>query len=309
MRKAILLGLVAALLVIGGIAMLQSQTTNTFPALLHFPGTPTNPCTLTTLAQNDTGNTFWSCGTNLNWYQVGASAGGGLAAPPGVGMPVRFSYVFYRGDGITAFGHGIACLGTQANFSPTATETSGRTITSAAGASTNTVLNCGSAGGANPGQGFISIGTTSRFSHRMITGVTSNFRYWIGVMDASGANYASGNSAFASDAPNLQYCSFRFSSGTDTTWKASCATSSAAQTIVDTGVAPSTTASFIWEITFTPLFAPTQANFFINGAPVATISTNLPATSAGLSYGFMSDNKNTATAGSVTGFWTQAFEK
>lgn len=243
---------------------------------------------------------------------IGSSPGGGLAAPPAIGLPVRFSYTFARADGTpsTAAGHGIGCGSTAQNnsFTGSATETSGRTLTSSASASTNTVIDCGSAGGANPGQGFVTIGTSIRFSQRLLTQVTTNFRYWIGVMDASGVEYTGGNSTWASDAPSRSYCNFRLSASTDTTWKAICA-NSGTQTIVDTGIAPSTTASMVFEITFTPVLAPTQANFFINGTQVATITTNLPSTSANLSYGFMSDNKNTATAGSVVYFWNQYFEK
>lgn len=54
--------------------------TNTFVALQHFQGAPTNPCVATFLAQNDLTDDFYTCDVNaLNWVQIGATQQFGTA--------------------------------------------------------------------------------------------------------------------------------------------------------------------------------------------------------------------------------------
>jgi hypothetical protein len=237
-------------------------------------------------------------------FAVQLSVPGSGGTIPGVIFPVRFSYVFGRGDGITQFAQGVNVLGTQGAFAITGTEESGRLLTSAAASSTNTQLAVCSATGANPGQGFLSLGTFQRFIMRLETQISTTARYWVGLMDVSAGECGSGNSAYTSDTPNRNYCAFRFSTTTDTTWKAVCATSNVAQTVVDTGVAINTSASVLFEIITTP----TSAAFSINGTTVATITTNLPSASLAIADGFQADNKNSNTAQSVAFFWSQTFE-
>jgi hypothetical protein len=157
--------------------------------------------------------------------------------------------------------------------------------------------------GANLNQGDFSIGNISRSTIRLMTnGGTNNVRYWIGnMMDGRSGDFGSGSNLNATDTPNFPYCAFRYSSGTDSTWKAVCGTSSSNQTVVDTGVVPSTTQSYLFNIDFTT----TSATFSINGNTVATITSNLPATNNFLGQQITVDNKNTATAVSMVFFWSQ----
>lgn len=246
--------------------------------------------------------------TCLGPYRVTLSSGGALpgggTASPGVAFPTRFTYTFGRGDGILAYGHGVGAVGTQGNFSPTATETSGRTVSSSAVGSTNTVVSTCSGMGANPGQDFLTYGTISRFTMRIETQTTTTVRYWVGIMDLGAGECTSGNSTYTSDTPNRSYCAFRFSTTTDTTWKAACGTSNVLQTVVDTGVTPVTSSSTVFEI----FPGSTSTTFYINGSLVATIATNQPTSTAPVSFGFQGDNKNTATAETVVFFWDQLFE-
>lgn len=311
-----------------GVAVtLPSGTTTNFGAGAVFSaknigsGTATITCSSCTINATGTpsGTLALPSGQNVDLYSDGVNYTAFLSlgtppssgsASPGFSLPARWTYNFGRGDVIqTNVGHAIgSCLGSQSNFSPTATETSGRVITSSGTASTNTVISCGAGGGGNPGQGFLSIGTLGRFSTRLMIQTTASFRWWIGVVDSSGGEFGSGNSTWSSNTPNRNYCAFRLAAGTDSTYKAICATSNAAQTVVDTLTTPVTTVSTVFEISFTPIFAPTQANFFINGTQVATVSTNLPSASFNLAEGFFGDNENTNTSGSLVFFWNELIE-
>jgi len=114
-------------------------------------------------------------------------------------------------------------------------------------------------------------------------------RSWIGMVDGPGL----GTNVLNTDTPNQNYVAFRFSNGTDTTWKAICGTSSANQSVVDTGVAPDTATSQIFEITFDG----TNVKFWINGVLKATVTgSNVPATSVVLRFAATIDNKNSANA-------------
>ena len=48
-----------------------------------------------------------------------------------------------------------------------------------------------------------------------------------------------------------------------------------------------------------------KSTFYINGTQVATISTNLPAAGTPLGFGWIVDNKSTATAANELYSWTQ----
>ena len=123
---------------------------------------------------------------------------------------------------------------------------------------------------------------------------TTNVRYWIGLVQA-GHGPGANTTGLSTDTPNFGYAAFRFSAGTDTTWKAVCGTATANQTVVDTGVAPSTAATTLFEIGYDG----TNVLFYINGVLKASISTNLP-TSAVLVNSIEVDNKSTANAQSVS---------
>ena len=137
--------------------------------------------------------------------------------------------------------------------------------------------------------GTFSIGTLRRYSTRWrpeTTAATS--RFWLGL-----GGYMSdfNTTGWVSDTPNTNYAAFRWSSAVDTNIQAVVATDNTHQTVVDTGIAPNTTNTGLFEIAW----AGAAFKFFINGTLVATISTNLPATST-LMIPFLScDNNNTAT--------------
>jgi len=57
----------------------------------------------------------------------------------------------------------------------------------------------------------------------------------------------------AFDVPNIKYVAFRFSAGTDTTWKLVAGTDNTHQTVVDTGVSINTAASTLFQLVFNGL--------------------------------------------------------
>lgn len=226
------------------------------------------------------------------------------AASPGFLLPNNFYWTQGTGSSIVGIANGFSTNGTQASGPlATATEPTGRLLTSTAVASTQNATAVAVGLGANPGQGQVTPGLLLRGSTRIMTQAVTALRYWVGLFDSSGGTI--GGATYVSDTPNANYCMFRHSDTTDTNWKAVCATSNVAQTVVDTGVATSTTASYMFEIAFTPAFAPTTALFYLNGTQVASITTNLPSASLGLGYGYMVDNKNSATATSTLFQWIQ----
>jgi len=253
-------------------------------------------------------------GQNVDLYSDGANytafvapaapTSSGTAAGPGqIG---RFWYQYGDASGISCVPVGNnSCIGfgTQSGLAATATETQGRQMSATAAGSANTVIGLESGCGANFGQAAMSWGTTTRWGMRIMTQVTSTARYWVGLSDCRAGDFSAGAANNATDTPNLNYCAFRFSSTTDTTWKAVCATSSANQTVVDTGIAPATATSTMFEII--PGTGGTSAVFFLNGVQVATVSTNLMANSQLIGTFFTVDNKNTATAEAITFYWGQ----
>jgi hypothetical protein len=175
--------------------------------------------------------------------------------------------------------------GTLASVQATATDSPSLSFSASATGSTNIVI----------GQTYASVGTPNRytlptiyrFSIRLKLGNTTNVRYWAGL-----SNNSTNGTVWATDTPNQIYAAFRYSASTDTNIKAVCGTSSANQTVVDTGVAPQTSTSVLFEITFDGI----HVNFWINGALVAQISSNIPSTSTNITWMWTGDNKNTATA-------------
>jgi hypothetical protein len=149
--------------------------------------------------------------------------------------------------------------------------------------------------GTNEGNTSWTLGTFWRAVFRCKMNHTANVRYWIGI----GSSTIAGASAYATDTPNTSYAMFRFSATTDATIKAVCGTATASQTVVNTGVSVDTTASHIFEIAYDG----TNVNFYIDGALVAQISTNLPATSTLISSGAACDNKNTSNDVSIDVAW------
>lgn len=93
-------------------------------------------------------------------------------------------------------------------------------------------------------------------------------RYWIGLTDDTNATPISAGD-FALDLPTPNMIGFRFSSGTDANWQAYVG-SSGSHIIVDTGVAPDTSLSHVFEIQFSG----GNALFYYDGVLKATISTS-----------------------------------
>jgi hypothetical protein len=94
-------------------------------------------------------------------------------------------------------------------------------------------------------------------------------RCWMGMTTTTAALW------LAADNPASVHIGFRMSSSAgDANWKA-VVSSGAAQTVVDTGVAQSSTITQNFRIEW-PLAA-TDIKFYINNVLVATIATNLPA--------------------------------
>lgn len=139
-----------------------------------------------------------------------------------------------------------------------------------------------------------SLASARRFIFRQRSNTDSGYRVWVGVT-TSVANL--NGVLFAADAPATDYAAFRFSSATDTTWKAVTAFSGS-QTVVNTGVAYNSTTSTFFEII--PNAAGTSLTFRINGLVVATIATNIFGADTCCLVFSTADNKNTANAGAVT---------
>lgn len=132
-----------------------------------------------------------------------------------------------------------------------------------------------------------SLPTLNSALFRIRANQTTNSRIWITLYTEG--TQAVGTSRFATDTPNENYIGFRFSSGA-ANWFACCGTATASQTATDTGVPPDTTNSQLFEIKYDG----TQLTYYINGALVATNTTNIPASSFLINQGVFVDNKNTA---------------
>lgn len=188
---------------------------------------------------------------------------------------------------------------------PTATAQAGLSVGQTAGASTSTVI--GANFGENGSTSTIGMQAFYRWTFKAAMGNTSNVRYWFGLgcHTAGGAGNNGqaivGTTAYASDTPNKSTLGFRFSAGVDTHWQAVAITAGGSQTTVDTGIPPDTSPHFF---SMTTNSTGSSIAYYIDGALVATISTNLPPAANGAnSWGdlfFTGDNKNTPTAISLT---------
>lgn len=139
-----------------------------------------------------------------------------------------------------------------------------------------------------------SLASARRFLFRQRSNTDAAYRVWVGV--TTSVTVLNGV-LFAADAPAADYAAFRFSSATDTTWKAVTAFSGS-QTVVNTGVAYNSTTSTFFEII--PNAAGTSLTFRINGVTVATIATNLFGADTSCITFSTADNKNTSTVVAIT---------
>jgi hypothetical protein len=211
-----------------------------------------------------------------------------------------------------AGGTNISVLGSLANVAPTATSQYAVSMSSSS-VSLNTVI--GFAVGSNGNVSLFGILAFYRWSCKLALGVaavtgSAAVRYWMGLAcynsSGIGNNHAAitGTTAYAQDTPNKTTIGFRFSSGTDLTWKAvviTAGSSVGAQTTVDTGIVPDTN-PHLFEMTTNA--TGTAIYFLIDGYVVATITTNLPTpSSGGDAWGepfLVGDNKDTGTTISLT---------
>jgi hypothetical protein len=108
-----------------------------------------------------------------------------------------------------------------------------------------------------------------------LVGTTSS-RYWMGISDTTSSNV--GNVLF-SDTPAANFVGFLWSSsvGGGGNYNAVCQTDATHQTLVDTGVSLGVGDKLEFKSSGSSVL------FYINGSLVATISTNVPSTSLGLS--------------------------
>lgn len=178
-------------------------------------------------------------------------------------------------------------IGTQAGTAATATEprmqNASRIASSDAGNIAIGVL------WPNGGAAAISFGTIRRWQARCRLNNTSSVRYWIGLSEFV-ATIAT--SAWHTDTPNMNYAAFRFSATTDSVIQAVSGTSNVLQTVASTGIAVDTTNTQLFEI----VTDGTNIYYYINGALVATISTNMMPASTLVLGSIVGDNKSTATA-------------
>jgi hypothetical protein len=193
--------------------------------------------------------------------------------------------------------------GTATTLNPNATSGSAQTLTSLATASLNTLV--GNYTGTGGNNGVHSFGSWYRWSMKFAAGSTTNSRFWLGmVVYLNGGAGTEGQTILttaklATDTPNSSLIGFRYSNGTDTTWKAVGLTTGGSQTTTDTTVAIDTN-PHLFEITYDC----TTARFFIDGLLKASLTTNLPACTAINAAPFWSgDNKNQATAVAGTMYW------
>lgn len=238
--------------------------------------------------------------------------GDSLWDPASYAQSFVWAYAIQDGMGVSGlYTGGGTLLGSGTNIFPTAANGFSRQLAASAAGSTNTVVGvlcC--TNGNNTLFPFLAFWRTSikvQFS------TVASVRYWIGLANWNvGSGLGNNNvqilntTAYAADIPNKTTLAFRFSAGTDTTWKgiAINAGGSPTSSSCDTGVAPDIVNPHVYELV--PNLTGTTVAFFIDGTSRCSISSNLP--NVGLTFDseagmfFSGDNKNTATA--ITATWS-----
>jgi hypothetical protein len=204
-----------------------------------------------------------------------------------------------------------------AEVPPTQTRAAGRSYSNNATASVDAFgIVLGQDGNSSVNFPFLAIARTS-FLVKLNT--LTNSRYWFGLgnwtnASANGTNGTAilGTTKYATDTPNSTTVGFRYSDGTDTTFKAVTIQAAGISNVVDTGVTADTN-PHLFE--FVPNFAGTAIAFLIDGNLVATISSNLPnPTPANQREAFgdlfvVTDNKNTNTASGFSFYYMECTPK
>jgi hypothetical protein len=226
----------------------------------------------------------------------------------------------YAVSGGTPVGFGTTCTGNvgfatgtgNTNVFATATRRPGVTyfITPAASTSTVEGMTCGQ----NGNNSLFPIVAWYRYSTLFALGTTTTARFWMGVATWNNGSGTGTNSTailntvkFATDTPNSNTIAFRFSSTTDTTFKAVACVAAGACTVADTGVTADTS-PHLFEMAMNS--AGTSVNYFIDSALKATISTNLPtvlnSADGQADIFWTADNKNTVSSPNAT-FYSMQF--
>lgn len=275
-------------------------------------------------------------GDGINFAAIvgfSVSAGSGGASKPGdilrfnvlgdgawdaVGYPQTYDQVFACSTNVSCavgMAAGTAptgcCSESVAGQNPTASAPFlTTTYSAAASGSTSTVIGLQHAENGNTGSWFVR--GFWKMTHKLSITAVANNRYWWGLgvwnngssLGSNGTNVL-GTTVFASDTPNHTFIGWRWSASTDTNFKAVViqAGASPSTVVLDTGVAGD---SNLHTFDVALDSGNTTFSFYIDGKVVGTTPasgiTFSPA-SAGDALAtmfFTGDNKNTATAVSVT---------
>src|SRR6266850_2102607 len=239
-------------------------------------------------------------GTNITLSNSGGAttitASGGITAATLPSLGTSFLYC----DGSTGNPFGVAIEGIQTVSTATTAHIAGNvasegtcsTYTGSAGSSPNT--DCSWRAGLDSTVNTVVRSTllsSRRYTFRQAMAGPTAFRYWVGI--TTSATALNGN-LFATDTPNAGYIGFRFSTTTDTTWKAVTGTSNVAQTVVNTGVVFTAAPSTVFQLF--PNSTATSVDFYINGTNVATINTNLIGGNSPVAIFGTGDNKSTGSS-------------
>jgi hypothetical protein len=120
-------------------------------------------------------------------------------------------------------------------------------------------------------------------------------RYFFGWTDQNQSNVPD---YFFTDTPVGNFIGFRWSYGTDVNIKAICQTASFNETIVDTGIS-AITSRHDFEI----VPSPSGIKFYVDGTLVATINTNVPASTTAMSTILSVDPKNNGSSNMNVNFY------
>ena len=232
------------------------------------------------------------------------------AAPAVVTLyPPILPATLYWDQGAGAFGftgantNALNKVGSLTNIWPTTIDNGAVYLYSAASASLNTVIGIDQGTGGSYGSyGFQSF---SQWVYRCAVTQTTSARYYMGLACWNNGGTGTDGTAilsttrYATNTPNCTTLGFRYSAGTDTTWKAVAITSAsvtATASVVDTGVPIDRLIH-----TFGMQTTGTTVSYFIDGLLTATITGGgVPPTSLtsnGLAAQFCTgDNQDTNTA-------------
>jgi len=254
------------------------------------------------------------------------STGTSLPSSPQIGDTVRYNVYGDTAWDVTSMSHGhlvqvsysngglitvgnaqtanITATNTFNHINPTGSDGYGVQMLSIASASPN--ISIGADQGRSAATTEYGFGGFYRWALRWGAGNTTGVRYWLGL-----TQYNTGGSgtettvpitgtSFATDTPNRTTLAFRFSSTTDTTWKATSQITAGSQTVVDTTIAIDTN-NHTFEITYDN----TTARYFIDGVLRASITTNVPnpTTYFYMDQFWSGDNKNAVGVITANMYW------